>query len=431
MSDDSNVWKLNRIEFEYTGHETVPKDVTHVRFHSSVIEVAGYEYDDYEPIDHGYAFLGCKKLKEVVLNEGLLKIGKYAFSGCTSLKRIEFPSSLVEIGELAFCDCESLERIELPPTLTEIGKYVFKECGLKEVVLYEGLNKIERGLFFGCALLSIRIPSTVMCIGTCSFKHCSHLKKVEFTEGLRKIGNGTFSYCPSLGKCTLPSTLTQIGENAFLSCHNLGDIVLNEGLQKIGDCAFNSCLVLETITIPSTVTEIGNFAFANCTCLNDVLIHDRIQKIGPKAFLQCMGLRRFIFPTISTRLATITPAGRSRVEHKIDNEVSLLERRGNSNGGSEVLIYAEALIRSGIFGADIGNFKWDQVKERLDKIVRLIVCHEIKDATTLFELALWKCKLDQEDGINPIDRNACRIDVPGPVKDSILQYLCSKEDFGI
>ena len=71
------------------------------------------------------------------------------------------------------------------------------------------------------------------------------------------------------------------------------------------------------------------------------------QKIGSKAFLQCFGLRRFIFPTISTRLATITPAGRSRVEHKID-EVSLLERRD-----SEVLIYAEALIRSGIFGADI------------------------------------------------------------------------------
>ena len=133
------------------------------------------------------------------------------------------------------------------------------------------------------------------------------------------------------------------------------------------------------------------------------------------------GLRRFIFPTISTRLATITPAGRSRVEHKIDED-SLLERRGSlfSHGYSEVSIYAEALIRSGIYGSTPhmpivrAIFKWDQVKERLDTIVRLIVCHEIKDATTLFELALWKYKMDQEDGNNPIDRNACRIDVPGP-----------------
>lgn len=157
--------------------------------------------------------------------------------------------------------------------------------------------------------------------------------------------------------------------------------------------------------------------------MKEVLIHEGIKTIGPKAFLQCFGLRRFIFPTISTRLATITSAGRSRVEHKID-EVSLLERRG-----SEVSIYAEALIRSGMLGADNigqsrGNFKWDQVKERLDNIVRLIVCHEIKDATTLFELALWKCKLDQEDENNLIDRKACRIDV----LLHILQYLCSKEE---
>lgn len=334
-----------------------------------------------------------------------------------------------------------MERIELPPTLTNIGEYVFHWCSsLKEVVLHEGLTKIETGLFFACSFSSIRIPSTVMCIGTVAFGHCFHLKKVEFTEGLRKIDNGAFSHCKSLGKgkritnrrrfdtVALPSTIIEIGEGAFTHCDYLGDIVLNEGLQKIGDSAFSFCNALETITIPSTVTEIGNFAFANSTCLKDVLIHDGVQKIGPKAFLKCFGLGRFIFPNIATRLATITPAGRNRVERKID-EVSLLERRG-----SEVSIYAEALIRSGIYGSTHNMpfvraiFKWDQVKELLDKIVRLIVCHEIKDATTLFELALWKYKMDQEDGNNPIDRNACRIDVPGPVKDSILQYLCSKDE---
>jgi len=100
MPRSTNKKKRSRIEFEYTGHETVPKDVTHVRFHSNVREVPGYEYDDNdELIDHEYAFLGCTELKEVVLNEGLRKIGKHAFRDCTSLKRIEFPSSLTEIEE--------------------------------------------------------------------------------------------------------------------------------------------------------------------------------------------------------------------------------------------------------------------------------------------------------------------------------------------
>ena len=46
----------------------------------------------------------------------------------------------------------------------------------------------------------------------------------------------------------------------------------------------------------------------------------------------------------------------------------------------------------------------------------------MKEATTLFELALWKEKINQAEGI-PINRNACRIEVPGPVKDTILLYL--------
>ena len=43
----------------------------------------------------------------------------------------------------------------------------------------------------------------------------------------------------------------------------------------------------------------------------------------------------------------------------------------------------------------------------------------------LFELALWKFNLDQADATNTNNGNraAYRIDVPGPVKDTILQYL--------
>ena len=38
-------------------------------------------------------------------------------------------------------------------------------------------------------------------------------------------------------------------------------------------------------------------------------------------------------------------------------------------------------------------------------------------------MRLWKFKLDQVDKVDPIPRKTCRMDVPGPVKDIILQYL--------
>jgi len=66
---------------------------------------------------------------------------------------------------------------------------------------------------------------------------------------------------------------------------------------------------------------------------------------------------------------------------------------------------------------------WDTTKQILDQIVSKVKHYELKEATTLFELAMWKAKIDQVGGINRHDRDACRVDVPGPVKDTILQYL--------
>jgi len=62
-------------------------------------------------------------------------------------------------------------------------------------------------------------------------------------------------------------------------------------------------------------------------------------------------------------------------------------------------------------------------KEKLNKIVALIWYYEIKEATTSFELALWKAKIKTDISNPPVDRGAYRVGVPGPVKDTILQYL--------
>ena len=62
-------------------------------------------------------------------------------------------------------------------------------------------------------------------------------------------------------------------------------------------------------------------------------------------------------------------------------------------------------------------------KEKLAKIKGLIRYYEIKEATVIFELALWKVKMGQVEEANNINREACRIEVPGPVKNTILQYL--------
>ena len=71
---------------------------------------------------------------------------------------------------------------------------------------------------------------------------------------------------------------------------------------------------------------------------------------------------------------------------------------------------------------DLSLNNWPTIKQCLNRIVGLITYYEVKEATTLFELALWKSKIEQAVG-DSTDRGACRGEVPGPVKDMILQYL--------
>ena len=327
----------SRVLFEYTG-EAVPDNVTHVRFHPSVVNV------------HYQAFKELTKLREVVFNYGLREIGNAAFYGCRSLQ-------------------------------------------------------------------SINIPSTVNNIGCSAFGGCTNLRDVVLSDGLKKIKVGVFDGCTSLQSITIPLTVEEIDTYAFDSCNSLRDVVLNDGLKKIGNMSFRECTSIRSIELPSTVVEIVKNAFIFCTELSEVVIYNEEIQIGVGAFGGCTSLERFKFPSLSTRLDNIIQAGQRDIEAKMEDipglewrggELSILaisrQRRDRGPGAVETLVELD--------------------KEKLAKVKGLIVYYEMKEATTLFELALWKANLDKAKiGVNSTSRGSCCIEVPGPIKDTILQYL--------
>ena len=121
------------------------------------------------------------------------------------------------------------------------------------------------------------------------------------------------------------------------------------------------------------------------------------------------------FPSISTRLSNIISTDQVEVKNKIDELLGIeimLER--SLNDPPERVIWRPIVRESSeIFlslAVDRGSCTmWGPIKKCLDKIVRLIRYYEIKEETTLFELT-WKAKMDH-------------VEVPGPVKDTVLQYL--------
>lgn len=60
-----------------------------------------------------------------MVSEGVEILDDEVFVGCTRLRRVVLPSSLVEIGEFAFAGCTSLEEIELPAGIQTIYSHAF------------------------------------------------------------------------------------------------------------------------------------------------------------------------------------------------------------------------------------------------------------------------------------------------------------------
>ena len=94
----------------YKGHEYVPENVTHVRFHPSV--------EDFD----SDAFEDRKQLREVILNDGLKEIADYAFMGCKALQSINIPSTVTNIGMNSFSSCSGLRDLVLNEGLLRIGE---------------------------------------------------------------------------------------------------------------------------------------------------------------------------------------------------------------------------------------------------------------------------------------------------------------------
>ena len=76
-----------------------------------------------------------------------------------------------------------------------------------------------------------------------------------------------------------------------------------------------------------------------------------------------------------------------------------------------------------VFLSHIRNNNWAAVRTNLNQLLAWISFFELKEATTLFELALWKARIGEFGAVTDEERNACRVDIPGPAKDAILQYL--------
>ncbi len=223
-----------------------------------------------------------------------------------------------------FRNCKNLTSIKLPASIVEIGSDAFNGC--------ESLKNIE-------------IPSSVLKINAGAFKDCASLETISLPDGITYMGQGlTFSGCTSLRTVHWPKACKEIGGQSFQNCTSLETVELPEDLETIGTLAFSGCKSLKSLTIPASVAQIEIKAFNDCPNLTELTFNGGKYQLdanknlvleGTKA-ISCLGTTATLtIPEEVTDMANQSCAGLSKVTEVIIS--------GNPTFGSNVFANNTAL----------------------------------------------------------------------------------------
>ncbi|MBE6957981.1 MAG: leucine-rich repeat domain-containing protein [Ruminococcaceae bacterium] len=101
----------------------------------------------------------------VVIPEGVTKIGSKAFWGCESMTAVTIPEGVTSIDFGAFWECTGLKEITIPEGVTTIGEYAFTWCrNLTKIVLPKSIEMIDCGALAAGAegVVEILVPKAVV-----------------------------------------------------------------------------------------------------------------------------------------------------------------------------------------------------------------------------------------------------------------------------
>lgn len=167
----------------------------------------GYAVPDFVTAIAAGAFSEIEGLQvtKIILPEGLTKIGPRAFE-YVQIENVTFPSTLKTIGKEAFC-FSKLKELHLQEGIVKIEEDAFSACtNLKSVILPDSLTELGNSVFSNCSnLTEVRLPANLMVIPFQTFARCSNLESIVIPDGVQKIEFYAFAECPKLRHVEVPT----------------------------------------------------------------------------------------------------------------------------------------------------------------------------------------------------------------------------------
>ena len=379
----------NEIQAQEDNINNAINDLSYIQFKDPEVERICHEKL------HVYTYEDAKKITNIPLRcfysrkiesfdelkyfTNLKEIGTNAFLGCDKLKSIILPDSITTIKGGVFCCCDSLEYIKLPKNLQNIAPELFFASNIKQIIIPNKVTTIGDMAFQRCKYLQqIIIPNSVYGIEDRAFNLCESLQQITIPDNIRYIGNDAFNRCKNLEAIYVSKenyekfkdrefgTLLKIKNDSNLInetfnneiqtqnddindaiddlsyiqfedpeveriCHEqlyvytyedakkIIELNVKSGfysseikyfnelkyfinLKKIDDYAFTGCKSLQQINIPNGITKIKDYAFCDCKSLQQINIPNSITEIGNAAFFNCKSLQHINIPNKVTKI---------------------------------------------------------------------------------------------------------------------------------
>ena len=414
--------------FLYTGQNRseIPDDVVHVKI------------DDSVKVLPSEAFSECKQMITIEFNDGLERIEGRAFVNCHSLRNPQIPPTVRSIGDLAFSNCLGLYSLDLPEGLETIGRAAFPSCSFRNVKIPSSMTEVGEKTFSCCTdLFSVEVPDRVTAIRDEAFFQCLELRNVAIPDTVTKIGDGAFEYCLRLqDKFPHPYDLLEALKKRFhgkpvhkvcyyQSHYNLDDTlsVLKLAIKADRSKDRQDTLGMTPVHILSLSKkqDLELHRKLVCTYPEDLLIEDE---------WGCLPIYYACLCDASLEIVRFLLKAHKKLfsDHKLGWE-KIIDSFSIMFVSTEVIRYVVHwsitdrlhCLNYDRWQADVvneiqnipggGRKTWKERDDQIRRVHRKLSRYEIKELTSLLEMAAWKAKLDgseNENDDNEEFRRHCR-----------------------
>lgn len=200
-------------------------------------------------------------------------------------QEVEIPASVegnpvTVLGDGLFDNNKVLTKIFFPDCIKVIGKYCFYNC-----INMEG---------------TLNLPAGLVTLSDYSFHGCEFLSgELKLPEGLQEIGTDVFYNTNFKGIVTIPDSVTYMGKGVFCYCDGITRVNISNQLTYIQEGTFNN-YGIEEVYIPKSVTRISEDAFGT---LRKAVIYGYRESYAEE-YAKAYG---FTFVDVEAPVPTLTP----------------------------------------------------------------------------------------------------------------------------